>query len=663
MKDLLRIAAGLALFSVKKGRVRSFLVVVSFAVGGMLILLAVSVPSASRARGARESGMIPLIAAESAPPPRSHALVTHLPGTFLGRSMRLDAIAGVGDDPPVPPGLERLPGPGEAAVSPELASLLRSPTGALLRPRIPGRIAAIIAPEGLPSPDSLVGYVGLSESHLVHPEVVTQYQSDAPMPDNPITLGVWIGVVLLLLAILAPIATVLSAATRLSSRTREARFATLRLTGASAALIRISAALEAGGLALVGAVLGVPAYLLGRSSLARLFPDPYRWFPQDLDVSSAWVITLVTAITSFAVATSLVSMRRVILSPLGVVRRSAQPPERPIGLWLVAVGIVLLLLSPVLSRLSFERLGMVFVALGLAGTVLGVILAVPWSVRRVAERLARGRRSPWLLIGMYSLVGDLGNLGRAAAAVAVIVLVGATGQAVVLASAPTDDTMALRRAEAEPRAVFVSAEGTRTEMRRALESVDGVHGVEDRNTDLWGGTGQRYFAVDTDGSAATKERIRNSIAFETRFLSVESATDLRRRYLGPWNSVRGIVEGMVGIALLVIWASLMISTIDRTIEQRRPLAALAAIGARDRILRASVAVQAMLPLVVSVTLGWLLSVPITTILFSAVRARLLLPTRFTVWLAAVLVALTVATTAVTIPWIRGLATPGSLRTE
>jgi hypothetical protein len=663
LKDLLRIAPQLALFSLRMGRVRSFLVVLSFAVGAALILLAVSVPSASRARDARESGAIPIIVAENAPPPQSHALVTHLPGTFLGHTIRLDAIAGVGENPPVPPGLERLPGPGEVAVSPALASLLRSPPGALLRPRIPGRIVAIVAPEGLPSPDSLVGYVGLPQGDLVHPEVVIRYQSDAPMSARPVTLGVWIGVVLLLLAILAPIATILSAATRLSSRTREARLATLRLTGASAALIRMSAALEAGGLALVGAVLGVPAYLRGRSILARLFPDPYRWFPEDLDVSTTWMVVLVLAVTSFAMLISLFSMRRVILSPLGVVRRSAQPHERPVGLWLMAAGVVLLILAPVLARISLERLGMVSVALGLCVTVLGMILALPWLVRRVAERLSRRGRHSWLLIGMYSLGGDLGTLGRAAAAVAVIVLVGAAGQAVVLASTPTDDTIALRRAEVAPNTVFVSGEGTPREMRRALEGVRGVRGVEDRETDLWGGTGQSYFAVETDGSAATKERIKNAMAFDTRFLSVESATDLRRRYLGPWNSVRGLVEGLVAIALVVIWASLMVSTIDRTIEQRRPLAALAAIGARGRVLRASVAVQAVLPLVLSVTLGWLLSVPVTTLLFSAVRARLLLPIRFSVWLAGVLVALTVATTAITIPWIRGLATPGSLRTE
>ena len=41
-----------------------------------------------------------------------------------GRPMTRAYLAALGDDPPVPPGLSRAPGPGEVAVSPALRRLL-----------------------------------------------------------------------------------------------------------------------------------------------------------------------------------------------------------------------------------------------------------------------------------------------------------------------------------------------------------------------------------------------------------------------------------------------------------------------------------------------------------------------------------------------------------
>ena len=62
-------------------------------------------------------------------------------------------LAAEGPHAPVPPGLSRLPGPGELAVSPALADLLSSPEGALLKDRFPHlRITATIGDAGLPTP-------------------------------------------------------------------------------------------------------------------------------------------------------------------------------------------------------------------------------------------------------------------------------------------------------------------------------------------------------------------------------------------------------------------------------------------------------------------------------------------------------------------------------
>lgn len=48
-------------------------------------------------------------------------------------------VAALGPRPPVPPGVDRLPGPGEVVVSPALAELMRTVPDDQLRNRFPGR--------------------------------------------------------------------------------------------------------------------------------------------------------------------------------------------------------------------------------------------------------------------------------------------------------------------------------------------------------------------------------------------------------------------------------------------------------------------------------------------------------------------------------------------
>ena len=61
----------------------------------------------------------------------------------------------------MPPGLTRLPRPGELFVSPALRELLRTPDGRrVLAPRLPGRVAGEIGPSGLLGPGELGFYAG-----------------------------------------------------------------------------------------------------------------------------------------------------------------------------------------------------------------------------------------------------------------------------------------------------------------------------------------------------------------------------------------------------------------------------------------------------------------------------------------------------------------------
>ncbi len=77
-------------------------------------------------------------------------------------------VAATGPRSPVPPGIPRLPGPGEYYASPALARLLRTTPADELAERYPGRLIGTIADEALASPDSLTIIVGRTVAQLSH---------------------------------------------------------------------------------------------------------------------------------------------------------------------------------------------------------------------------------------------------------------------------------------------------------------------------------------------------------------------------------------------------------------------------------------------------------------------------------------------------------------
>jgi hypothetical protein len=82
------------------------------------------------------------------------------PEEFEGKEITRVDVAALGPRAPVPPGLARLPGPGELAVSPALERLMARTPRDLLADRFPGRIVETVGDAALTGPDSLVIFVG-----------------------------------------------------------------------------------------------------------------------------------------------------------------------------------------------------------------------------------------------------------------------------------------------------------------------------------------------------------------------------------------------------------------------------------------------------------------------------------------------------------------------
>lgn len=180
----------------------------------------------------------------------------------------------------MPPGIARLPGPGQYYASPALSRLLRSVPAAELGARFPGRQIGTIGPAALPSPDSLLVIVGHRARQLAHQPGAVRVTSIVTVPPSSCNgpnclIGVGIdsnGIDLVLSAVAAgllfPVLIFIGTASRLSAARREQRFAAMRLAGATPRQISVISAVESAVAAVAGAVGGFalfydPAGLFG----------------------------------------------------------------------------------------------------------------------------------------------------------------------------------------------------------------------------------------------------------------------------------------------------------------------------------------------------------------------------------------------------------------
>src|SRR5579859_5194250 len=87
---------------------------------------------------------------------------------FEGRTIHRLDVAALGPDAPIPPGISKLPGPGEYYASPALTALIDSTPHAELGDRFPGRRIGTIGDRALTGPDDLAVFIGYQSSQLAN---------------------------------------------------------------------------------------------------------------------------------------------------------------------------------------------------------------------------------------------------------------------------------------------------------------------------------------------------------------------------------------------------------------------------------------------------------------------------------------------------------------
>jgi hypothetical protein len=417
----------LALAGGRQGLVRQALMAAGVGVGVALLIGGLGVPSVIEARHAREiarTPFSPLYKAVEAHIPPDHLLMASVFDRFQDRALSRQLVAGIGEAPR-PPGVERLPGPGELVISPALAELLASPQGSLLRPRLPGRVVGTIGSEGLVFPRELVAYVGAEPETLRALEAapITRFGWEGDFQVDPAPIGLRILVLIGAVALLVPILVFVATSTRLSAASRERRLAAIRLVGATPAQARQLAAIESGAAAAVGSVLGVALFFLLRPATGAVNVGGYQWFPSDIAPPFGQALVVLVAAPLLAVGASLLSLRRLILTPLGVVRRGRVRRAGPWRLVPAAAGMAGLGLCWV-AREALNRGGVFpLVAMGVSfGLVLaGVAVAAPWVGSVLAPVVARRARGMAAVLGARRLEADPSGAGRVVAGFAVFV--------------------------------------------------------------------------------------------------------------------------------------------------------------------------------------------------------------------------------------------------
>jgi hypothetical protein len=406
---------------------------VSLAVG--LLLSALGAFAAEAALDRRIDARAEINLLEGEPIPDDHLLVAHSGvGRFRGQDIETRFVAAVGDRPPVPPWLSRLPAPGEMVVSPALAQLLEAPEGALLRPRYPGRIVQTLDPEWLIERDELAAYIGVRPEEITRTNrsVVTGFGPDPKYPSpgeetsfaESIQRPLFQAVFLVSIGLLVPIAVFIATAARLSAAAREARLAAIRLVGGTPRQVRLAASVESLLAGLIGGGFGLLLFFIGRPIVAAFAPPDHHWFPSDIAPSLATTALVLTAVVIFAVVVSVLTLRRVVITPLGVVRRSGRPVRVRWRLATLATGLggsLVLLIGKerILDAPGLIPYVFVFGSFGL--TSIGAAAVAPLVGAWLADLLWRVTKGTGALLGARRLRADPRAAGRIVAGLVVVV--------------------------------------------------------------------------------------------------------------------------------------------------------------------------------------------------------------------------------------------------
>jgi hypothetical protein len=407
---VIRLGLRLTLRGGREAVVRLVLIAVAVALGVGMLLVTLAGINAVNAQNSRYgwlgTGSGPTTAAGSTAVDPLWWLLSR--DEFHGHLIGRVDVAATGPGSPVPPGITRLPGPGQFYASPALRTLLRSTPAGELGDRYPGQAIGTIGAAALPAPNSLIIIVGHRVDQLAHVPRAQQVTRISATPPSSCGGSCYVGIdangIDLILsvvtaALLFPVLIFIGTATRLSAARREQRFAAMRLVGATPRQISVISAVESSVAAVTGVAAGYGLFYLLRPALAPIPFTGAPFFTGDLSLNLPDIVLVAIGVPVAAAVAARLALRRVTISPLGVTRRAA--PRQPrawrvipllVGLgelaWFVHAGRPESTPGQIQAYLS-----------GILLTMVGLIIAGPWLTLVGARLMARRTSRVAVLIG------------------------------------------------------------------------------------------------------------------------------------------------------------------------------------------------------------------------------------------------------------------------
>ncbi|MEV5599161.1 ABC transporter permease [Streptomyces sp. NPDC052496] len=385
-----------AVGSGREGWTRTALTAVGVGLGVALLLGASSVPNLLSARSERSNARNIELTEQEAPRSDSSFLFHRVGSQFRGESVDGVLLRPEGGHPVLPPGVDRMPGPGEAVVSPALKKLLDSPDGELLHDRLPYRVVGTIGRAGVIGPSEHYYYAGSDKLSLkdsgTNRAAAYGWRLQSPDMDPVLLVLILVGCVVLLM----PVAIFIATAVRFGGERRDRRLAALRLVGADNHMARRIAAGEALLGSLFGLLVGAGLFLFGRQFIGAVDISSLNAYPTDLSPVPALAVLIALAVPASAVVVTLFALRGIAIEPLGVVR-SAVPRRRRLW-WRLPIPLVGLGLLAAFGTVD-KKTGSVntyLIGTGAVLTLLGLTMLLPWLVEAVVARF-EGGPVPWQL--------------------------------------------------------------------------------------------------------------------------------------------------------------------------------------------------------------------------------------------------------------------------
>jgi uncharacterized membrane protein YgcG len=315
---------------------------------------------------------------------------------YQGQTIERLDVAALGPGAPVPPGISKLPASGQYYASPALAALIRSVPADELSARFPGRMAGTIGQAALTGPTELVIYAGDAPASLAGRPATSVVDEIATAPGRQIWSHYFRDAfVVAALAFLFPILILVGTATRLAAARREERYAALRLVGATSDQVGVISSVDAVISALLGAALGVVIFLLLQPMLADTAITSARYFGDEVTPTALGYLAVLVAVPAASAVSSLVSLQRVRISPLGVSRRFTPPAPTWWRVVPLVAGVVLFVFG--LLKTNKQSIGAPALP-GLLVIMIGLVIAGPWLTARAA------RLSSMVITGASSLL-------------------------------------------------------------------------------------------------------------------------------------------------------------------------------------------------------------------------------------------------------------------